>query len=588
MMEQQRKLRFIPIGYKLMLSYCLLIIIPLVIVVAIINTIYVTSIREQTRNNIHGTMQQITDNITYKLDAANHISNRMYYDSKLIRLLKQNHEGWNIHDAAANFLLPKLRDVINTDTAPMLMSLYIHNPTLPEVYSFRKNVDPFMITSSSFDLYQIHRIENKEWYQSYPVEVYGNTLLWGQIEDDVDHNLISLVRRLVDVREFDTFKELAMMRLTFNLSDLFQSVDSNKIGEGSSIYIMNNNNEIVFSSGGFIPDDPSMINVEQYDGHLVIKERLPYLDWKLIALVPTTIIESDVNQVRWVTIIVVLLCLIVFIMIGYFLSEFFSKRIGKIVSVLSAFREGDFHKRMNYRGNDEFSTIAEALNLMGRDTEALIEEVYLSNIKKKEAELESLQSQINPHFLYNTLSSISSLAKFGETDKLNRMVIDLSVFYRLTLNNGKNVILLRDELAQVQAYINIQRTKYGDQMAVWYDIDMEALKYETVKLILQPIIENVFEHAWTENGIRIKVSIQQVNNNIMIKVIDDGNGIHPDTIRQIFDPLDQINVGIGIRNVDQRIKLHYGKQYGVFIYSKRGMGTTVCIVVPAVTPLPLK
>ncbi|HIW32494.1 MAG TPA: sensor histidine kinase [Candidatus Paenibacillus intestinavium] len=587
-MEQQRKLRFIPIGYKMMLSYCLLIIIPLVTVVAIINTIYVTSIREQTRNNIHGTMQQITDNITYKLDSAIHISDRMYYDSKLTRLLKQNHEEWNIYDATANYLLPKLRDIIKSDTTPMMLSFYIHNPTLPEVYSSRKKVAPFMVDNSSFDLYQIYRIEDKEWYQAYPTEDYGNTMLWGQLEDDADFGLLSLVRRVVDVREYDVFTELALMRLTFNMSDLFQSVDSQKIGEGSSIYIINNNNEIVFSSGEFIPVDPSMVNVDHYDRHLVIKEQLPYLKWQLVALVPTTIIESDVNRVRWVTITVVLSCLIVFIIIGYFLSDFISKRVGKVVSVLRAFREGDFHKRMNYRSNDEFATIAQALNHMGRDTEALIEEVYLSNIKKKEAELESLQSQINPHFLYNTLSSISSLAKFGEIDKLNRMVIDLSIFYRLTLNNGKIVILLRDELAQVQAYINIQRTKYGDQMEVWYDIDIEALKYETIKLILQPVIENIFEHAWTVNGIRMRVSIHQENNNIMIKVIDDGNGIHPDTIKQIFDPLDQINVGIGIRNVDQRIKLHYGKQYGVSIYSKRGMGTTVCIVVPAVTPLPLK
>lgn len=581
MMEQQRKLRFIPIGYKLMLSYCLLIVVPLVTVVVIINTIYVTSLREQTRSNIHGTMQQITDNITYRLDAAIYITTLMYHDSKLIRLLKQNHEGWEIHDAAANVLLPKLRDIIKSDNTPMMMSFYMHNATLPEVYSIRKKPAPFTISASSFDLYHMNRIVDASWYQDYPPEDYGQTMVWGQIEDDAEHGRISLLRRVVDVREFDgVFNELALMRLTFNLSDLFQSVDSGKIGEGSSIYIMNNENEIVFSSGTAIPDDPDQADADHFDGHLVIKEQLPHLSWQLVALVPTAIIERDVNQVRWVTIIVGLSCLIVFTLIGYFLSKFFSKRVGKIVSVLSAFRVGDFHKRMNYRGNDEFAMIAQALNDMGQDTEALIEEVYLTKIEKKEAELESLQSQINPHFLYNTLSSISSLAKFGEIKKLNRMVIDLSSFYRLTLNNGKMVISLRDELAQVQAYINIQRTKYGDQMQVLYDIDLDALRYDTIKLIMQPIIENVFEHAWTENGVRIKVSIQKERDHIIIKVIDDGNGIHPDTIRQIYDPLDQLNVGIGIRNVDQRIKLHYGKPFGVSIYSRLGIGTTVSIVLP--------
>jgi len=587
-MEPKQKLQFIPIGYKMMLSYCLLIVVPLVTVVAIVSAIYVTSIREQTKNNINGTLQQITDNITYKLDAAIHISKLLYHDSKLILMLKQSHEGWDVYDNTANYLLPKLQDTIKSSNIPVMLSFYSHNKTLHEVYSLRRIAAPYVLTNGSFDLYYIDRIKDAAWYKEFPAEEYGNTMRWAQIEDDAEHGLISLMRRVVDVREYGQFKELAFMRITYNLSDLFQSVDSKKIGDGSSIYILNEEEEIVYASGDLQITAPNQIDADYYSEHIVLEESLPYLNWKLITLVPTTIIEKDIHQVRNVTIIVGMACLIVFVMIGYFLSGYFSKRVGKIVSVLSAFREGEFHKRMNYRGNDEFGMIAQALNDMGKDTEALIDEVYLSNIEKKEAELESLQSQINPHFLYNTLSSISSLAKFGQVEKLNRMVIDLSRFYRLTLNNGKNLILLRDEWAQAQAYINIQRTKYGEQLQVWYDIDPNVLHFETVKLILQPIIENVFEHAWTESGVRMRVVIQQEDRNILIKIIDDGYGIHPDTIKQIFDPLDQLNVGIGIRNVNQRIKLHYGKQYGVSIYSKRGMGTTVSITIPADEPKNVK
>ncbi len=580
-MEQQGKLRFMPIGYKLMLSYCLLIVVPLVTVAIIISTIYVTSIREQTRNNVYGTVQQITDNITYKLDAAIHITELLYHDTKLARILRQQHEGWEIHDAAANLLLPKLRDIIKSDTMPMMLSFYIHNASLPEVYSNRKKALPYRIVSSSFDLYQIERIAGTDWYHNYPEEDFGNTIVWGQIEDDREYHLLSLLRRVVDVQEF---QELAFMRLTFNMDDIFRSVDSRKIGDGSTVFVVDQSGQMVFSSGDAVMSMPYLDNEAFDKGYLVIKESLPYLNWQLITLVPTVIIEKDVTQVRWVTIIVGLTCLVIFIIIGYFVSNFFSKRVGKIVAVLSAFREGDFHKRMNYRGNDEFALIAHALNDMGKDTEALIEEVYLSNIEKKEAELDSLQSQINPHFLYNTLSSISSLAKFGEIKKLNRMVIDLSTFYRLTLNNGKMVILLRDELAQAQAYINIQRTKYGDQMQVIYSIDPDVLKFETIKLILQPILENVFEHAWTEDGIRIRVVMGLEQEHIIIRIIDDGNGMHPGLIQQIFDPLDQLNVGIGIRNVDQRIKLHFGKGYGVSIFSRQGIGTSVTITLPAELP----
>lgn len=128
-----------------------------------------------------------------------------------------------------------------------------------------------------------------------------------------------------------------------------------------------------------------------------------------------------------------------------------------MISVLTMFQQGDFHKRIAYKGNDEFAIIADALNRMGEQTERLIEEVYETNLKKKQAELESLQAQINPHFLYNTLSSISRLAKFGRVEQQHQMIMNLAKFYRLTLNDGRTIISIHDELDQVKAYLDIQK-----------------------------------------------------------------------------------------------------------------------------------
>ncbi|RXZ82000.1 sensor histidine kinase [Paenibacillaceae bacterium] len=571
---------FIPFGYKLMLSYCLLIILPVIIVAYIANSVYVKSIREQTSMNIHATLQQITDNVKYKLDDAIRVSDLLYYDSKLIRIFGRKEEGWAVYDSTANYVLPKLQDVIKSTNSSLLLTVYLHNETLPEVYYLRKGAHPAAVKSSHYDIFQIDRISDKQWYTEFPPENYGVTLDWKQIEDDKERGLISLLRRMVDVGGFPSSSEVAFIRITFNLNELLESTDYRKIGEGSNIFIVDENEELVYHSGEKEIPIEELESEQLANGYLVIKEELPYLNWKLVTLVPTDIMEKDINRVTVFTLIVCMICFIVFLLIGVFLSNFFSKRVGKIVSVLRSFREGDFHKRMNYRGNDEFLIIAQALNRMGGETEALIDEVYLSNIKKKEAELESLQAQINPHFLYNTLSSISSLAKLGEVDKLNRMVIDLAKFYRLSLNEGKTVIMLRDELAQAQAYVNIQRTKYGDRIRVAYEIDSEALEVETIKLILQPIIENVFEHAWKDSYLNMRITVQRDGELVRMAVNDDGAGMDPDIIRQIFDPLGNLNVGYGVRNVDQRIKLHFGKQYGVAIDSEPGQGTTVTIAIP--------
>jgi two-component system sensor histidine kinase YesM len=158
--------------------------------------------------------------------------------------------------------------------------------------------------------------------------------------------------------------------------------------------------------------------------------------------------------------------------------------------------------------------------------------------------------------------------------------LDLAKFYRLSLNEGRTIIPVSDELEQAKAYIGIQKTKYEERMNVHYDIDPGILQYDTMKLILQPFIENVLEHAWCADRIHIRIVGLLEEDNIVFKIIDDGIGIHPNLIHQMFDPVGGLNVGYGIRNVDQRIKLHYGNEYGVLIFSRRGIGTTVRISIP--------
>jgi two-component system sensor histidine kinase YesM len=218
---------------------------------------------------------------------------------------------------------------------------------------------------------------------------------------------------------------------------------------------------------------------------------------------------------------------------------------------------------------------------MGQNTDQLIREVYITNIQKREAELTALQAQINPHFLYNTLSSISRLAQFGENDKLQEMVMALAKFYRLTLNEGRLAISIDNELQQAKAYIDIQKIKYKDRLDVSYRIDTDILHYDTIKLILQPFIENVIEHSWFgDNRIHLKLWAYRQDEDIIFKIIDDGIGMHPKTIQDIFNK-NGIQVGYGIRNVDERIKLQFGDSYGVTIASRQGIGTSVRIVIPA-------
>lgn len=579
-MAKKQPHKYLPFGHKLLLSYCLFIIIPILLVGYVANSIFVGSVRDQTRSNIQGTLRQMKDNVTYKMEDILRISNLLYYDKTLGSHLRRSLGEWNSYLSTKDYLLPKYDTTIESSNNKMWLSVYIHNKSLPEIYNVYTNSDPISRGNHLFDIYYIDRIQDKPWYRKHPAETYGKTLQWKQIEDDVQFGRLSLLRRIVDTENPVRLNELAFVRISVQLSELFESLDYRKIGNGSTVFVVDQDNRIYRLSG-----DKDQIAGEVWDGkttdnQLLIEERIAGLDWKLIALIPADITDQDTSKVRLATIAIFLVCFVVFFFASLSITRYFARRVSKIILVLDSFQEGNFHKRVQFKGRDEFTRIASALNEMGEKTGDLIQEVYLTNIQKNEAELESLQAQINPHFLSNTLSSINQMAKFGEIDKLQRMVMDLAKFYRLTLNEGKTIISIFKELEQVKAYIDIQKTKYEERMSVQYDIDPEILKFDTVKLILQPFIENVLEHAWCGDRIHIRVLGFREQDRIVFTVIDDGVGMRPSVIGQILDPLEGSQIGYGIRNVDQRIKLHFGKQYGVHIYSKLGIGTTVRITIP--------
>lgn len=576
MNEQRPKIRYLPIGYKLMLTYMVFIIVPVLVIGLVSHSMYDQSIRKHTRNNIQGTLLQIRDNIEYKMQDIIRISSILYGDYELYRYLRSYEEGWENYDRITKYVIPKIEAASSSTGMKLWVSVFFRNESINEIHHSTFGKENPTNYNWPYEIYHLNRITDKDWYKSFPAEKYSVTMYWSQIERDAENSRISLLRRLVDTNNPLKLLEVGFLRINVAISELFDSINYSKIGNDSVIYLVDEQGRTIYQSGKLPANE-----ADTQSNYLTIQETVGKQSWQLVAHVPLSIIQEDSMKVRLFVIFICLICFIVLSFAGVFISRYFSIRITKFVSVLNAFREGDLHKRISYRGKDEFSQIATALNNMGENVEELIKEVYLTQLQKKEAELEMLQSQINPHFLYNTLSSINRLAKFGENEKLQQMVLGLAKFYRLALNNGKLMIPVHNELEQAQAYVDIQKIKYGDRISIMFDIDPSVWPYSTVKLILQPFIENVLEHAWCGDRIFIRIVAKKDGDDLLFRIIDDGVGMTSQRIHDIFDGRDHVNTGYGIRNVDQRIKLHYGAEYGVTIVSGLGIGTSVSIRIPA-------
>ncbi|ASS66746.1 MULTISPECIES: sensor histidine kinase [unclassified Paenibacillus] len=589
-MKGRRQRGFIPLGMKLFASYVLLTMVPLALLGWIANSIMVGSVRSQTENNIRGTLRQMEDNVRYRIDDTVRITDMLYQDSMLVRALKSKEEGWANYDATKKVLLPKFWEAINSTDRSMRMSVYIKNEVYNEIYDLSKDGEDILKSNNrSFEILHLSRIQGEGWYKSLPKEQYDVTMKWVQIGDDAKFGRISLIRRIVDTYTPSDLKELGLVRISVYFNDLFDSVDAKKIMPGSRLYIVDEVGKVLHASGMDIDKvqapAPASGAEEAGRGSLVIREPLPGLQYSLIAVIPEEVLQADARKITWLTVLVCGISMVAIIGVALFVTRAFTKRIGKVISVLQSFRRGDYRRRIQYRGQDEYSMIADALNELGAQTDNLIQEVYLTKLRKKEAELETLQAQINPHFLYNTLSSISRLAKFGEVDKQHQMIMNLARFYRMSLNDGKTIIPAADELDQIQAYLAIQQVKYGDRVAVGYQWDERLLGYMTIKLILQPFVENALEHAWKGDRITISISAELktgIHPVIEFKVADDGIGMPGGLAEELLRETGRSRQGYGIRNVHERIRLYYGESYGISIETGMGgQGTAIRIRIPA-------
>lgn len=573
----KRSRSYLPFGVKLLISYLLLVIFPVALIGYVSFHTAIVAIKQQTNTTMQGTLLQMKENIAYQTDSMLRVTDQFYLDHTFQQELERK-SGYEIYETTSEFLIPKLQNSSNLIPYHSLITLYLADRQFPEVHGITSaSVDP-LGRVDRYEIFQYMRIAGKSWwiqpFMNKPKPI-DDRVVWGQVEEDARYHNVSLLRKLYNHRKLTV---IGAIRVTVKLEDLFSSVQYERLGDSSSIVVVNGDSQLVYTSSSGSWNVTSPFKQEQWmERYMVIEQPLELINWKLVALVPKQDLEKSAVAVKWWTIASCLIVILIVLLVSGVISHYFSKRVHKLIMSLRQFHSGQFDKRINYYGKDEFSDIAEAFNEMAATIKQLIQEVYVANLDKKEAELEVLQAQISPHFLYNTLSSISRLGKFGQFDKQDQVVKGLAKFYRLTLNQGKLIIPLGKEIEQAQAYLDIQSIKFGERFTVSYQIDERINDYHTVKLILQPFLENIFKHALYRAPLHIRLLAEQAQQTIVLTIIDDGIGIP----RQQLERLQQEQrLGYGIQNVNERIKLHFGKQYGVTITSIYGAGTAVRIVIP--------
>jgi len=312
-------------------------------------------------------------------------------------------------------------------------------------------------------------------------------------------------------------------------------------------------------------------------------------NWKFVSVSSKAEIIENLAWLRIVAILLLGLGFAAFVvLLSFYLSSVITNPIHALQKQMSRISDSDFSAQIEVDARDEIGDLSRSFNEMVRRIRELMDEVVQDQKRIRSLEMSALQEQIKPHFIYNTLDAILSLQESGDTDQAMDMVEYLGTFLRTSLSNGNEVISLRDEIAHVSSYLQIQKLRYGDRFAFDISVDTSLYHHETLKLVLQPLVENSLYHGFQSISHRGHISItgRQENGHIVLLIKDNGCGISPDTMAEINQALAEGDDDgdshrfFGVRNTNRRIQLSYGTSYGLRLYSE-GEGTAAVVTLPA-------
>lgn len=306
--------------------------------------------------------------------------------------------------------------------------------------------------------------------------------------------------------------------------------------------------------------------------------------WKIIKTISADYLYKEINQVQKYFIIGGVIYGIVIVLFMIFFSFRYTEPMIRMRGVIKKVEQGDLTARMDVQSNDELGQLGHSLNNMIVETQVLINKLIREEQEKKEVELEALHAQINPHFLYNTLNTIKWMAKIQGNNGVSKAITALVKLLRISINLGKDMITLQEEIDYVMNYIVIQKLRFSTSINIKYNIDESCRDLTVPKLILQPIVENSIIYGMEDEQHELNIEINAFIKAqcLIIQVCDNGPGIKEEILKDILKAASDNNrfSKVGLNNVNQRIKLYCGNDYGLKIENEVVSGTKVVVTLP--------
>lgn len=571
-----KKFRDLNISSKIVLYYLFVLIVS----ISFLSITYNEINNNITNSKVMQVSNEIVSNINSNIESLiNTVDNqsKILISSQILQSALSNGNAGNY----ASFIQPMskyLADFLN------------FNDFISSIYILDNRGNGYFVDNVSYKNINLSVLKSADWYDKL-ITLRGAYILIansGSLINDSKGNqgYVSFIRVINDI---NSQKPAGFMIINISKSYLYKYINSSintytsgiiiKDEKGNSIIeptnISKSLNDEIFN---YIK--PNNSTIKKIDGKVyIISDLKNNFGWNIISVTPFNELNSQFWIYNLILLLVIIINIVLLILGLLFISLFITQPIIKLVNSMKGIKDGKFEKVNIITGNDEIGMLKDVYNKMIDEIKKLIGDIINEQKMKRKLELDVMQSQIKPHFLFNSFDAISALILMNDTKNASKIVKALGKFYRSFLMNGNEEITIKEELDIIKNYLTIQKIRFGDKFNVVMNIDEGVLNYKIPKLILQPLVENALNHGVRNKDGQGIISIKALYDNDQIRLIveDNGKGMSEEKIREIESGMSK---GVGLKSTIERLKIYYNSADVVKIYSKIDEGTKIEITIP--------
>lgn len=572
------------------LAFSCLILVAIVVTSLVSYQLSVDAVERNSKGYIEEIIKQVNTNIQSYVDNMENIS-----------LLALTNKDVKYYISDNSFISAEDRRTYEKRISDLFQSILYTRKDIASIMVFGYNgrfVSDRRITSLNPNA----RLQEQSWYQTAMSEGGKSVISAPHVQNIIQNEYRWVVSLSRELKSTDGITAEGIFLVDLNLSIINDICNNINLGKKGYLFIVDNNGNIVYhpqqeliqsklrterisdviqapSGSSFIANDG--------DGKRIYSVQDTKFGWKIAGVSYTDELISSKEDLRNSVIFYALCGLAISLLISLWLSHRLSRPIKELQSDMKLVEKGNFDIQTEIGQMNEIGQLGRSFNMMVSRIKTLMQEIIRNQESKRKSELLLLQSQINPHFLYNTLDSIVWMAEQKQHKEVVLMTSALAKLFRASITKDKELVPIRVEIEHITNYLLIQKMRYNSELDYVLDIDEAILPFRTLKILLQPFIENAIYHGirnkyGSADGV-VTIRGRLINEHVVFEVEDNGLGMTPEQLSRLLinDEGGELrNQGIGISNVNERIKLYFGHEYGIQIRSEIEAGTCVTITIP--------